>query len=252
MSLGAHLIELRKRLLIAVAGLVVGMIVAFIVTEPVIEFLTLPISEIDEKQGVAYASLISTTVTGWFDLRMRMALSIGFLLSAPVWLWQVWAFIMPGLTSREIRYTLGFVGAAIPMFVAGGYVAILLAPNVIEMLASFSPSQDAATLFTAREYYDFILKFVLAIGVGFVIPVFLVALNFAGIVSGRAIFKGWRAAVLIITLFAGITTPAADAFSMLLLAGVLVVLYLLAATLSLLLDRFRRKKDPLDTSVMPA
>lgn len=245
MSLAAHLIEFRKRLLIAAAGLLVGMIIAFIITEPVIEFLTLPIAEIDKEQASAYVGLIATTVTGWFDLRMRMAFSIGFLLASPVWLWQIWAFVMPGLRKKEIRYTLAFVGAAIPMFVAGGCVALYVSPNVITMLASFSPGANASTLFTAKEYYDFILKFVLAIGVGFVIPVFLVALNLAGVMSGKAILKAWRPAVLIATLFAAITTPAADAFSMLLLGGILIVLYFAAALLSLLLDRRKRKRDPL-------
>ncbi len=244
MSLAAHLIEFRKRLLIAAVGLLVGMIVAFIIAEPVIQFLTSPIRLIDEERGDSFAQLIFTTVTGPFDLRMRMALSIGLLLSAPIWLWQIWAFVMPGLTRKEIRYTLGFLGAAIPLFFAGGLVALWVSPNVIRMLAVFTPN-DAANLFEAREYYDFILKFVLAIGVGFVIPVFLVVLNLAGVMSGRAILKAWRPAILIATLFAGITTPAADAFSMLLLGAVLVVLYFAAALISLLFDRRKRKKDPL-------
>lgn len=244
MSLAAHLIEFRKRLLISAAGLLVGMIIAFIITEPVIKFLTYPIEQLDADRGDAFVQLMFTTVTGPFDLRMRMALSIGILLSAPVWLWQIWAFIMPGLTRKEIRYTLGFVGAALPLFAAGGLVALWVSPNVIRVMAMFTP-QDAANLFEAREYYDFILKFVLAIGVGFVIPVFLVALNLAGVMSGKAILKAWRPAVLLATLFAAITTPAADAFSMLLLGGILVVLYFAAALLSLLLDKRKSKRDPL-------
>lgn len=240
MSLGEHLVEFRKRLLIAVIGLVVGMIVAFIVTDPVMVFLTRPIHVLDSAE----AQLMVTTVTGSFDLIMRMALSIGLILSAPVWLWQAWAFVMPGLTRREIRYTVGFLAAAIPLFFAGAVTAVLLAPNVIKVMSGLLP-EGTINYFEAKQYYDFILKFVLAIGVGFVIPVFLVALNIAGIMSGRAILKGWRTAVLVATLFAAITTPAMDAFSMLLLAGVLIALYFAAALLCLLLDRIKRKKDPL-------
>lgn len=240
MSLAEHLIEFRKRLLIAAAGLLVGMIVAFVITDPVIHFLTGPIRVLDS----ANAQLMITTITGGFDLRMRMAVSIGLILSAPIWLWQLWAFIMPGLTRKEIRYTIGFIAAAIPLFVLGGLTAILVAPNVITVMSSIIPA-DAVNFFAAKEYYDFILKFVLAIGVGFVIPVFLVALNLAGVMSGRAILKAWRPAVLIATLFAAITTPAADAFSMLLLGGVLVLLYFAAAFLSVLLDKRKSKRDPL-------
>ena len=240
MSLGEHLIEFRKRLLIAAIGLLVGMIIAFLVTSPVMEFLTQPIRVLD----TAEAELMVTTVTGSFDLIMRMALSIGLILSAPVWLWQAWAFIMPGLTKREIRYTVGFLSAAIPLFFAGAVTAVFLAPNVIKVMSSLLPD-GTVNFFEAKQYYDFILKFVLAIGVGFVIPVFLVALNIAGIISGRALLKGWRPAVLIATLFAAITTPAMDAFSMLLLAGVLVLLYFLAAFLAVILDRVKKKRDPL-------
>jgi sec-independent protein translocase protein TatC len=250
MSLAEHLIEFRKRILISAAGVLVGMVIAFIITEPIVEFLTYPIRLIDEERGDDFAQLIFTTVTGPFDLRMRMALSVGLILSAPIWLWQIWAYIVPGLSRKEVRFTAGFVGSALPLFVLGCAVALWLSPNVIRMLAFFTPN-DASNLFEGKEYYDFILKFVLAIGVGFVLPVFLVALNLAGVMSGRAILNAWRPAVLIATLFAGITTPAADAFSMLLLAIILIALYFAAALLSMMFDRRRRKRESLAESEPP-
>ncbi len=244
MSLAAHFLELRKRLMIAAAGLIVGMVVAFIVTDPIIYFLTEPIRILDAQRGTEtpFAQLMFTTVTGAFDMRMRIAFSIGLILSAPVWLWQVWAFIMPGLTRKEIRYTLGFLGAAIPLFFLGGWVAVLVSPNIIKLMGSFVPT-GGVNYFDAGQYYDFIFKFVLVIGVAFVLPVFLVALNLAGIVTGRALLKGWRLAVIIATLFAALTTPAADAFSMLLLGGIMVVLYFGAVLVSLLFDRRRYRRD---------
>ncbi|MBD7957919.1 twin-arginine translocase subunit TatC [Microbacterium sp. Sa4CUA7] len=242
MSLGAHLLELRRRLMIAAAALVVGMVVAFFVTGPVIEWITGPIRVIAEQRGDDFSALNFGTVTSAFDLRMRIAFSIGLFLSAPVWLWQVWAFIMPGLTRKEIRYTVGFVAAAIPLFFAGCYVGMLVVPHVIEVMWSFTP-EGGVNFYNAAEYYDFVFKLMIVIGISFVLPVFLVALNIAGIMSGRAILKGWRAAVLIATIFAAIATPAADAVSMLLLAGILVVLFFAAAGLSLLFDRRRRKRE---------
>lgn len=244
MTLAAHLVELRKRLVISIIGLVLGMVAAFLVTDPIIWFITEPIRILDEQRGTdtPFAQLVFSAVSSGFDLRMRIALAIGLLLSAPVWLWQVWAFIMPGLTRKEVRYTIGFVGAAIPLFFAGCYVAVIVAPHVIEIMSTFVP-KGGVNYFDAQQYYDFMFKFVLVVGISFVLPVFLVALNVAGVMSGKAILKGWRIAILIACVFAAITTPAADIFSMFLLAGILIVLYVAAALVSILFDRRKRKKD---------
>lgn len=242
MSLGAHLREARNRLIISVIALAVGMVIAFIITEPIIQFITEPIRILDAKHGTDFAKLMFSTVSEAFNLRLRIAFAIGLLLSAPIWLWQIWAFIMPGLTRKEIKYTVWFVATAIPLFFAGTYVAITVAPHVIEVMSTFVPD-NAVNYFKAAEYYDFIFKFVIVIGISFVLPVFMVALNLAGIITGRAIVKGWRAAVLISSLFAAIATPAADIFSMLMLAGILIVLYFAAGLLSMLFDRRRRKRQ---------
>ncbi|MBO9626704.1 MAG: twin-arginine translocase subunit TatC [Microbacterium sp.] len=242
MSLGAHLIELRKRLAIAAAALIVGMIIAFIITEPIIELLSVPIRIIAAQEGREYTGLNFTTVTSGFDLRMRIAFAIGLLISAPVWLWQVWAFIMPGLTKKEIRYTWGFLGAAIPLFFAGCSVAFLVLPHVIEIMATFVPT-GMAQFFDYSSYYDFVFKFLLVVGIAFVLPVFLVALNIAGVMTGRDILRGWRIAILICTVFAAITTPPADVFSMLLLMASMIVLYFAATFISMLFDRRKRKRE---------
>ncbi|GAB3601797.1 twin-arginine translocase subunit TatC [Microbacterium aureliae] len=241
MSLGAHLIELRRRLMFAALALVVGMVVAFIITDPIIHWITGPIREITERRGDEFSALNFTNVTSAFDMRMRIAFSIGIFLSAPVWLWQIWAFIMPGLTRKEIRYTISFVAAAVPLFFAGCWVGVLIVPHVIELMWGFTP-EGGVNFYNAAEYYDFVFKLMVVIGVAFVLPVFLVALNVAGIMSGRAILKGWRVAILIATTFAALATPAADVVSMLMLAGILTVLFFAAGGLSLLFDRRRAKR----------
>lgn len=242
MSLGAHLVELRRRLMIAALALVVGMVAAFLVADPIIHLITEPIRLITEKRGDDFSALNFSTVTSAFDMRMRIALSIGLFASAPVWLWQIWAFIMPGLTRKEVRYTIGFVAAAVPLFLGGCYLGVVIMPHIIELMWSFTP-EGGTNFYAAQDYYDFIFKLMLVIGVSFVLPVFLVALNFAGIMSGRAILKGWRVAIIIATVFAALATPAADVVSMLMLAGILIVLYFAAAGLSLLFDRRKRKQD---------
>ncbi|KRB38164.1 twin-arginine translocase subunit TatC [Microbacterium sp. Root180] len=249
MSLGQHLVELRKRLMIGALALVIGMIVAFFITDWVIYLITEPIRVIAEQDGdSARVELMFSTVTSAFDLKLRMSFAIGLLISAPIWLWQIWAFIMPGLTRKEVRYTIGFVSAAVPLFFAGCYVGLQVMPHIVEIMATFVP-EGGASFYDAQYYYDFVFKLLIFIGVAFVLPVFLVALNLAGVMSGMAILKGWRVAVLVATVFAGLATPAADVISMLMLAGILVALFFAAAGLSLLFDRRRAKRE---SNILPA
>lgn len=242
MSLGQHLVELRKRLVYAVIALILGMVVAFFITDWVIYLITEPIRVIAEQQGEqSRVELMFSTVTSAFDLRLRMSFAIGILISAPIWLWQIWAFIMPGLTRKEIRYTVGFIGAAVPLFFIGCYVGLIVMPHIVELMSSFVP-EGGASFFDASYYYDFVFKLLIVVGVAFVLPVFLVALNFAGVMSGKAILKGWRVAVLVAFVFAALATPAADVVSMLMLAGMLIVLFVAAAGVSMLFDRRRAKQ----------
>jgi sec-independent protein translocase protein TatC len=252
MSLGQHLVELRKRLMIAALALVVGMVVGFVITDPVLILITEPIRQVAEARGDdGSVELMFSTVTSGFDLKLRMSFAIGLLISAPFWMWQIWAFIMPGLTRKEIRYTVGFLAAAIPLFFAGCWAGLVVMPHIVELMASFVPN-GAAAFYDAAYYYDFVFKLLLVIGVAFVLPVFLVALNFAGIMSGRAIVKGWRIAVLVSIVFAALATPAADVVSMLMLAGIMVLLFFAAAGVSLLFDRRKAKRNALILPPEPA
>lgn len=246
MPLIKHLLELRRRLFIAAAALIVGMVIAFIISGPVIDLLAQPIKQIAVEQGRLYTALNFNTVSSGFDLHMRIAFSIGLLLSAPIWLWQIWAFIMPGLTRKEIRYTIGFLGAAVPLFAAGLYVGWLIMPHMVLLMANFVPEgKGISQFYDYSTYYDFVFKLLLVIGVSFVTPVFLVALNLAGVVSGRGILKAWRIAIIVIAVFAAAATPAADVTSMLLLGGILAVLYFAAVGISMLFDRRKRKREKL-------
>lgn len=242
MSLGDHLRELRKRIVIAAIALVIAMVVAYFLTDPFMALITQPVHDLAAKRGeTAKIEVMYTTVTGAFDLKLRMSFAIALLLSAPVWLWQLWAFIMPGLTRKEIRYTVGFVCAAIPLFFAGVVTGMVVMPNIVRLMAEFLPDGTAA-LYDAKYYYDFVLKLLLIVGIAFVLPVFLVALNFAGIMSGKAIMRSWRIAVVIAIVVASIATPPADIVSTFLLAGILIVLFFAAAGLSMLFDRRRAKR----------
>ncbi|WP_438354988.1 twin-arginine translocase subunit TatC [Microbacterium sp. CJ88] len=239
MSLGQHLVELRKRLMIAAAGLVVGMVIAFFLAQPIVELLTVPINVINERTGKAVLNY--DTVTGGFDLQIRIAFAVGLILSAPVWLSQIWLFVAPGLTRKEVRYTWGFLGAAIPLFFAGAFAGWLVMPHIIELMSTFVPD-GAANFFQYSYYYDFVLKLLLVVGVAFVLPVFLVLLNVMGIMSGKAILRGWRVAIIAITVFTALATPAADVISMFLLAIPMLFLYFASVGVALLVDRRRAKR----------
>jgi sec-independent protein translocase protein TatC len=239
MSLGAHLVELRNRLFIAALAIVLGMVVGFILSDFILSALTQPISDLAAQQG-REASLNFTDVSSAFDLRIQIAFTVGVVLSSPVWLYQAFAFVLPGLKKNEKRLALGFVCAAVPLFLAGCVAGWFVLPHVVTLLTGFAPEGTTALL-TARAYYDFVLKLVLAIGIAFVLPVFLVILNFAGVLSAAAIIKSWRIAILAITLFTAIATPAADVVSMFLLAIPMLLLYFTAAGIAWLHDRRKRR-----------
>ncbi|MBX3099704.1 MAG: twin-arginine translocase subunit TatC [Salinibacterium sp.] len=250
MSLGDHLRELRKRLFISAIAIVVASVISFVnwgffasligwridftsVTDFVRDGMRIPITQLAENHN---ATISYTTVSSAFDLTLQIGLTAAILIASPVWLYQVFAFLVPGLTGREKKYTFGFFFSAVPLFLAGGLVGWLLFPHMVELLASFTPGEDSILL-DAKYYYDFIIKLVLAVGVGFVLPVFLVLLNFVGILSAKAILKGWRVAILVITLFCAIATPAVDVASMFLLAIPMVALYFAAVLVATIHDR---------------
>ncbi|MGL4339335.1 MAG: twin-arginine translocase subunit TatC [Rhodoglobus sp.] len=250
MSLGDHLRELRKRLVASAITIIVAAAIAFIdwsgicqllrlpftipsLTDVVKDGMRIPINKIAED----YSATISyTTVSAAFDLHLQIGLTIAIVMASPFWLYHIFAFLVPGLTGREKRYTFGFFFSAVPLFLIGAVVGWLLFPHMVELLATFTPQEDAIVL-DAKYYYDFIIKLVLVVGVGFVLPVFLVLLNFVGVLSSAAILKGWRVAVLIITLFCAIATPSVDVASMFLLAIPMVGLYFAAVLVTWIHDR---------------
>ena len=255
MTLGDHLLELRKRLYIAAAAILVGMVGGWFVADFLLDLLREPIYTIAEAQN-RVATLNYDGISSAFDLKLQIALTIGIVATSPIWLYQIWAFFMPGLTRREIKYTLGFFLSAIPLFLLGCWAGWTVFPHIVELMTSFAPSQDSAII-TAKTYFDFVLKLVLVVGVAFVLPVFLVLLNFAGVISAKSILKSWRVAILLIVLFTAIATPAADILSMFMLAIPMVVLYFSAAGIAWLHDRRKAKKakllieDPDVASALP-
>jgi sec-independent protein translocase protein TatC len=156
-------------------------------------------------------------ITQPFTIQLQVAIFVGVILASPVWLYQVWGFIVPGLTKKEKRTSLAFIGAAVPLFLLGCLFASFAVPRAIEVLLGFTP-QGAVNLPDAALYLTFVMRFILAFGLAFLLPVFLVGLNVAHILLARIMLKGWRVAVMLIFVFSAMMTPTPDAWTMLALA----------------------------------
>lgn len=242
MSLKEHLLELRNRLLKAALALVVGAVVGWFLFTPLFAMIAEPIQRVNAERGVQ-ASINFSGVATSFDLRVQSALFLGAIVSSPVWIYQIWAFIVPGLTAKERRYTFGFVFAAIPLFLAGLYIGWLVMPNIVHALTSFTPQQvGASNIIQATDYFAFVMQLMLFMGFSFLLPVVLVGVNLAGVVRGTTMFKAWRVTVLAVTVVSAMAAPGNDAFTMFLLGGPLLVLYFGSMGLCLLLDRRRDKR----------
>jgi len=246
MSLGQHLIELRNRLFLSAGAILLGAIGGWFLSKWVLATMRIPIEEL---RGTKQAAIIYDTVSGAFDLKIQIAFTVGIVITSPFWLYQIGAFLLPGLTRREKGYFLGFFFAAVPLFIAGGYLGWSIFPRTVLLLAGFASEQDSTNL-NAKYYYDFVIKFVLFCGVAFVLPVLIVLLNFLTLLSAKSIIKGWRVAILVIVIFTSLATPAGDIFTMVILAVPMVLLYAAAAVVAWIHDRAAaRRADAIDSEL---
>ncbi|MCU1431257.1 MAG: twin-arginine translocase subunit TatC [Actinotalea sp.] len=241
MPLREHIRELRNRVLLAVGGLVLGAVVGWLGYPQIFAALQAPVVELAGDRGDLIALNFAGVATP-LDLQIKVALFAGAILSSPWWIYQLWAFVTPGLTRRERWYTLGFLGTGVPLFLAGAGLAWWLLPKTVGLLAGMTP-EDASNLIDAQTYLGFVMRMVLAFGVAFLLPVIMVGLNFAGLVTARSWWAGWRWSVLIAFLFAAIATPTADVVSMFALAVPICGLYFLAVGICALRDRRRARLE---------
>ncbi|MBY4401950.1 twin-arginine translocase subunit TatC [Rhodococcus fascians] len=233
MPLAGHMREARRRAIRAAVSLLVGVVIGFATSDRILDILRGPVEELALSRQ---ASLNFETVTGAFDLQLRIALFTGVIVSSPVWLREIVAYLTPGLTRREKKYVLGFSAAATPLFVAGCAFGFTIFPRMVSVLAGFSSDEDS-TILNASYYVDFVMKVVLATGIAFVLPAVLVMLNCLGIVSAHRLRRSWRVSVVAIALFSALVTPAADVLSMFLVALPMVTLFGAALVITEIHDR---------------
>jgi sec-independent protein translocase protein TatC len=242
MALREHLVELRRRLTRAGLGVLAGAVGGWFLYEPLFVAATRPIREIQERRGAAAATINFGDPISPFNLKIQAALTIGLLISSPIWLYQLWAFITPGLTTKERRSSLGFLAAAVPLFLSGSLLAWFVLPKAIEFLNEFVPD-GGSTFIDARSYFSFVTRVVLAFGIAFVVPVVLVCLNLVGLLKARTLIRHWRIIVFSCFLFAAIATPTPEATSMCVLAGAMCLLFAVAVLICVLVDRRRARRS---------
>ena len=231
MPLLEHFRELRKRLFRAALGIILGGSVGWIFYDQIVEKLSHPICELKLKSSAlneGCGTLYINGVLGPLNLKISVAIFVGIILSSPIWLYQLWAFISPALKKKEKRYSLSFLFLATPFFMAGVYFAYWLLPIAIEQIMGLTPT-NLSNLIRFDEYLVFVLKLFLVFGIAFELPVFLLALNLMNIVSGRSMLKPWRYVVFAITVFSAVFVPTGDPFTMLLLAVPMWFFYFAAA-----------------------
>ena len=242
MPLREHLRELRSRLIRCAIAITLGAVAGWFLYDPLITALKAPLDHVAAQRGVL-VDINYGEIASPFNLKLKISFLLGVAVASPVWLYQLWAFIVPGLTKREKRYALGFVAAAVPLFASGLGLAWMVLPNAIVFFAEFVPAKSTQ-LIDADRYLTFVTQIFLAFGIAFVVPLLLVALNMVGVLSGRSLANAWRIAVFLVFLFAAIASPSPDAGSMIALAVPMVGLYLIAVGIALLNDRRRRRNDP--------
>jgi sec-independent protein translocase protein TatC len=243
MPLMDHLRELRNRLIKAMLGLLVGTIIGWIFFTPVWEFLKEPYCSLPASHALEQGkcTLVVNGIFSSFFLRLKIGFIIGLVISSPVWLYQLWAFIAPGLYKRERRWTYVFLGAALPLFMVGVALAYVTVDKGLSLFLGFTP-KDVAALITVDHYLGYVLAMLLIFGLTFELPLFVVVLNLAGVLTSERIHRSQRMIVFGIFVFAAVATPSADPFTMLALALPTVLLFEIAALLAFLNDRRKRRR----------
>src|SRR5690606_16159219 len=252
MTLIQHVYEFRRRLSYALLAIVAGGIIGFIWFEQAIgpipslgemirgPYCALPDSMLADFNGDGECRLLQTKPFEVFMIRLKVGIAAGAVLMAPVWLYQFWAFVAPGLYEKERKYGKIFVSIATVLFAIGAALAYLLVPMALRMLVGFG-GDNFTTALTGGDYISFIITLLVIFGVSFEVPLLIIMLNRAGVLTYEQLSKWRRVIIMLLFVFAAIVTPA-DPFSMLALALALTLLFEGAIQVARLHDRKKAKQ----------
>ncbi len=231
MSVGAHIDELRRRVLRTGLAVVVACVVAFVAYPQILHWLQAPYCHVTPR-----CSLYVTGPLDGLSLRIHVATYAGLFLASPVILWQAWRFVTPGLRAKERRYAVPFVAASIVLFAAGASLALESLPHALEFLGSVG-GPTLRQIYDPNKYVGLAMALMAVFGLTFEFPVVLVALQLVGVVRPSALASWRRWALVLIVVGAAVITPSGDPFSMLALALPLYVFYELSILIGKLLGR---------------
>jgi sec-independent protein translocase protein TatC len=232
MTMEQHIGELRRRVLISAAAFLVAAVVAFVAYDAILAALKHPYCLVAPDHCSFY-------VTGPLDglgLRIKIAAYGGLFLASPIWLWELWRFITPGLNPKEKRYALPFIGASIALFALGAGVAYLVFPHALQWLGTIG-GPSLTEILDPNKYLSLIILLMVAFGVTFEFPVLLVSLEVAGVLTPEKLSSWRRWAIIGIVVVAGVFTPSSDPFSMLAMAVPLYIFYEISILIGKLLRR---------------
>ncbi|MGI5487528.1 twin-arginine translocase subunit TatC [Microtetraspora malaysiensis] len=245
MTLMEHVRELRNRLVKMILAVLAGTIVGFVFFDPIWTFMTGPFCRLPPAYKLtngAGCTLVVHGVLDGFFINLKVAAIFGAVVSAPIWLYQIWAFVTPGLYNNERRYSLTFLGLAVPLFGAGAALAYLTLDKGLALLLSFVPL-NAVPLIDVSDYLGFLIMMLVIFGISFLMPLLMVFLNFLGVLRFKTVAKHQRMVVFLLFVFAAVATPSQDPFTMLALAIPMVLLFFVAEGVMYLRDRKRDEEE---------
>jgi sec-independent protein translocase protein TatC len=244
MTLVEHLREFRTRLFRSILAILAGSVVGWFFYDQIFNWLDRPFEEAARRltESGSPTTLALTGVADAFNIQLQVALSVGVVLASPVWLYQLFRFVTPGLRRHERRWAFTFVAFALPLFLAGAVTAYVVLPNVLGALLGFTP-HGVTNIISVNHYMGLLLQLMVVFGIGCVAPVVVVVLNLVGILSARRFASWWRWVLIIILVFAAIATPTGDPFNMLLFATPIATLMLIAFVICGVNDRRRARRE---------
>jgi sec-independent protein translocase protein TatC len=242
MALADHLRELRARILRVAVLLTVGTVVAWFFYPQLFDLILRPYNEAKVMLGgrVKTEPYISGA-GGPLLIQLKISALAAVVLTCPIWLYEIWGFIVPGLHPQEKRWTRLFALVAGPLFVAGVAIGYYVLPKGLQVLLSFVPSH-VQSLLEFSEYFSFFTRMLLVFGVAFEVPLFVVLLNLAGVLPGRTLARYRPWIIVGVFVFAAVATPSTDPFSMSMLAIPMTILFLVSEVIARTVDRRRRRE----------